>query len=84
MHLEVEMRAAQYFLFPCAKRLALFSGFIVCFGASIGYLVNRKAKYDLFAYAAAEVGLLFGAIVLTTGHSGREQLGACGGVGSLV
>ena len=75
--MEVEMRAAQrIFYFHVPSAWLCFLGFIVCFGASIGYLVNRKAKYDLFAYAAAEVGLLFGAIVLTTAHSGREQLGA--------
>ena len=66
--MEVEMRAAQrIFYFHVPSAWLCFLGFIVCFGASIGYLVNRKAKYDLFAYAAAEVGLLFGAIVLTTG-----------------
>ncbi len=66
--METEMRADQrIFYFRVPSAWLCYLGFIVCFGASIGYLINRKSKFDLFAYAAAEVGLMFGAIVLTTG-----------------
>ena len=66
--MEVEMRAVQrIFYFHVPSAWLCFLGFIVCFGASIGYLLNRKSKFDLFAYAAAEVGLVFGMIVLVTG-----------------
>ena len=55
------------FYFHVPSAWLCFIGFILCFGASITYLVNRKSKADLFALASAEVGLLFGAIVLITG-----------------
>ena len=55
------------FYFHVPSAWLCFLGFILCFGASITYLVNRKSKADLFALASAEVGLVFGAIVLTTG-----------------
>ena len=45
--------------------MALLYWFFGCFGASIGYLATRKSHLDIFA--RHEVGLMFGAIVLTTG-----------------
>ena len=66
--MESTMGAVQrIFYFHVPSAWLCFLGFILCFGASIGYLLNRKSKYDLFALAAAEVGLLFGVIVLVTG-----------------
>lgn len=66
--MEATMRAVQrifYIHLPAAWLCYL--GFIICFGASIGYLYNRKARLDAVALSAAEVGLVFGGVVLTTG-----------------
>ncbi|MCA9542941.1 MAG: cytochrome c biogenesis protein CcsA [Myxococcales bacterium] len=66
--MERTMRAAQrIFYFHVPSAWLTYIGFILCFGGSIAYLYNRKAKADAFALAAAEVGLLFGLIVVTTG-----------------
>ena len=66
--MEAEMRAVQrIFYFHVPSAWLCFIGFLLCFGASIGYLLNRKSTYDLFARASAEVGLMFGMIVLTSG-----------------
>ncbi len=54
-----------YFHVPAAWLCYL--GFLVCFIGSITYLVNRKTKADIVALAGAEVGLLFGVVVLVTG-----------------
>lgn len=45
----------------------LFSMVFLCGGASIGYLVKRDPKWDDVAFAAGELAVLFGAIVLVTG-----------------
>ena len=66
--MEPEMRAVQrIFYFHVPSAWLCFIGFLGCFGASIGYLGTRKSHLDIFAQASAEVGLMFGAIVLTTG-----------------
>lgn len=66
--MEVEMRAVQrIFYFHVPSAWLCFIGFLLCFGSSLGYLLNRKSRYDLFARASAEVGLMYGLIVLTTG-----------------
>ncbi len=66
--MEATMGAVQrIFYFHVPSAWLCFIGFILCFGASIAYLIKRKSKYDLFALASAEVGLLFGGIVLVTG-----------------
>ncbi len=66
--MESEMRAVQrIFYFHVPSAWLCFIGFLLCFGASVGYLLNRKSTYDLFARASAEVGLMFGMIVLTSG-----------------
>ena len=66
--MEPEMRAVQrIFYFHVPSAWLCFIGFLGCFGASIGYLATRKSHLDIFAQASAEVGLMFGAIVLTTG-----------------
>ena len=55
------------FYFHVPSAWLCYLGFVCCFVGSIGYLWTRKARYDLFALAGAEVGLIFGTIVLTTG-----------------
>lgn len=66
--MEVTMRAIQrVFYFHVPSAWLCYLGFIICFGASVGYLYNRKAKLDAIALSAAEVGLLFGGVVLTSG-----------------
>jgi heme exporter protein C len=66
--MEAEMRAVQrIFYFHVPSAWLCFIGFLFCFGGSLAYLWSRKSKFDLFARASAEVGLMFGMIVLTTG-----------------
>ena len=66
--METTMRAVQrIFYFHVPSAFMTYLGFILCFGGSIVYLYNRKARADAFALAAAEVGLVFGLVVLTTG-----------------
>ena len=45
----------------------MYLGATACFGGSIAYLVSPSEKADAFAKAGAELAVLFGAIVLTTG-----------------
>lgn len=54
-----------YFHVPSAWVSGL--AFAVVFGASIGYLWKRDRKYDIAAYAAAEIGVMFATLVLVTG-----------------
>jgi len=54
-----------YFHFPAA--MTLFVSAIVCGVASANYLWKRRAKSDRLALAAAELVVLFGAMVLVTG-----------------
>ncbi|MCB9527107.1 MAG: cytochrome c biogenesis protein CcsA [bacterium] len=66
--MEATMGAVQrIFYFHVPSAMLCYLGFIGCFVASIGYLLNRKAKWDAFAFASAELGLVFGLIMLTTG-----------------
>lgn len=66
--MEKTMGAVQrIFYFHVPSAWLCYLGFILCFGGSIAYLYNRKAKADAFALASAEVGLVFGLIVLVTG-----------------
>jgi len=44
-----------------------FLGFFLVFIFSFRYLTTRKRKFDMRAYAAAEVGVLFNTLVLITG-----------------
>ncbi len=44
-----------------------FLGFLLVFIFSFRYLMTRDRKYDIRAYAAAEVGTLFNTLVLITG-----------------
>ena len=43
-----------------------YLGFVLCFIGSLGYLLTRKSKFDVFAMHPL-AGLIFGLIVLTTG-----------------
>lgn len=66
--MESTMGAVQrIFYFHVPSAWLAFLGFIGCFVASIGYLLNRKARWDAFAYTSAEIGLVFGTIMLVTG-----------------
>jgi heme exporter protein C len=46
---------------------AAYLGFAITFIASIAHLRTDSRRWDLLAHAAAEVGVLFGALVLITG-----------------
>ncbi|MGK0361261.1 MAG: heme exporter protein C [Bradymonadia bacterium] len=66
--MEKTMGAAQriyYFHVPSA--MLFYLGIACCFVGSLGYLLTRKARWDVFAHAAAEVALVFGVVVLVTG-----------------
>jgi len=47
--------------------LAAYAGFVLCGVGSLGVLVSRDERWDALAVAGAEVGLVFCALVLTTG-----------------
>ena len=65
---EVTMGVVQkIFYFHVSSAYVCYLGFLLCFIGSLGYLFTRKGRWDAFALAAAETGLLFGLIVLTTG-----------------
>lgn len=67
--IEASMGVVQkIFYFHVSSAWACYMGFLICCGGSVVYLVNpRKERADLLAFAGAEVGLLFGLVVLTTG-----------------
>ena len=46
---------------------AMYLGAAACFGGSVAYLLNPSETADAFAKAGAEMAVLFGAVVLTTG-----------------
>jgi len=65
---EVTMGAVQrIFYFHVPSAWVAFLGFFVVFAASILYLATRRLLWDTVAHAAAELGVLFCAIVLVTG-----------------
>ena len=47
--------------------MVCYLSFFISFMASIGYLWKRKEGYDVFAFAAAEVGVVFCGLTLITG-----------------
>jgi heme exporter protein C len=55
------------FYFHVPSAWLCYLGFLMCFVGSVGYLWTRRGRWDLFALASAEVGLIFGFIVLITG-----------------
>jgi len=66
--MEVTMGASQrIFYFHLPSAWLCYLGFVVSFVASIGYLLTRKPRWDAAAVAAADVGLMFGVVVLVTG-----------------
>lgn len=66
--MEVRMGPVQrIFYFHVPSAMMCYLGFVLCFFGSLGYLFKRKTKMDLFALAGAEVGLLFGFVVLVSG-----------------
>ncbi len=66
--MESTMGAVQrIFYFHVPSAWLFYLGALLCFGASLGYLINRKARWDAFAHASAETGLVFGLIVVVTG-----------------
>ena len=50
---------------PCG--MTALAAFLVCFVANLGFLFQRKAKWDWLAVSSAEVGLAFCTVVLLTG-----------------
>lgn len=54
-----------YWHLPTA--IVSFIAFMVTFVASIVYLIKRDYKYDIVAYAAAELGLVFGVMLMIFG-----------------
>ena len=65
---EVTMGVVQrIFYFHVPSAWASFLAFFVVFGASVLYLITRKAIWDTLAHASAELGVLFCTIVLITG-----------------
>jgi heme exporter protein C len=54
-----------YYHVPAAAMM--FLAVFVCGGASLGYLIKRKRAWDDVAWAAGDLVVVFGAIVLTTG-----------------
>jgi heme exporter protein C len=65
---EVTMGAVQrIFYFHVPSAWVAFLGFFVVFISSIFYLATRRLLWDVVAHAAAELGVLFCAIVLFTG-----------------
>jgi heme exporter protein C len=54
-----------YFHLPIAWNS--FIAFLIVFISGVIYLVNRSMKWDIVAYAAAEIGVLFSTLVLITG-----------------
>lgn len=54
-----------YFHVPMAMTTGV--AFFVTLAASVLFLYTKKKKYDVWAYVGAELGLLFGALLLTMG-----------------
>ena len=66
--MEQTMGAVQrIFYFHLPSAWLCYLGFIICAIASLRYLLSGDSRHDAFALSAAEVGLSFGVIVLTTG-----------------
>jgi heme exporter protein C len=55
------------FYFHVSLGLNTFLAFAIVFIYSILYLAKKEDKYDIIAYAAAEVGVVFCTLVLVTG-----------------
>jgi len=55
------------FYFHVPAGLLMFASAFVCGGASVAYLARRRPTADRVAFAAAELAVVLGVIVLTTG-----------------
>ncbi|MGC6588837.1 cytochrome c biogenesis protein [Paenibacillus sp. Dod16] len=55
------------FYFHVASAWTAFLAFFIVFIYSIAFLITRKRYYDIVAGVSAEIGVVFTAIVLTTG-----------------
>ena len=55
------------FYFHVGSAWTAFLAYFLVFVGSVGYLVTRSARADIFAHSAAEVGFVFCSLVLTTG-----------------
>ncbi|MBD3308225.1 cytochrome C assembly protein [candidate division KSB3 bacterium] len=55
------------FYFHVSLAWIAFLAFFLVMIASIGYLVTKKTRWDVWAYASAEIGTLFCTLVLITG-----------------
>jgi len=55
------------FYFHVPAGLLMFASAFVCGGASVAYLARRRPSADRIALAAAELAVVLGVIVLTTG-----------------
>jgi len=65
------------FYFHVPSAIAMYLAFGVCGVASVAYLITLGPRWDAAAEAGAEVGLLFGGLVLVTGPLwGRGAWGA--------
>jgi heme exporter protein C len=70
VHAPVEARmgiAQKIFYFHVPAAYAMYVGFATAAVGSIGYLVRRSPSFDAVGVAGAEVGMLFAAMVLTSG-----------------
>jgi heme exporter protein C len=66
--MEKTMGASQrIFYFHVPSAMLFYVGIVCCFVGSLGYLLTRKARWDVFAQSAAETALAFGVVVLITG-----------------
>jgi heme exporter protein C len=55
------------FYFHVPSAYCMYLGAAACLIGSVGYLVRLTDRWDAFARAGAEIAVVFGAIVLTTG-----------------
>ena len=70
VHAPVEARmgiSQKIFYFHVPAAYAMYVGFATAAIGSIGYLWRRSQRFDALAVAGAEVGMLFAAMVLTSG-----------------
>lgn len=55
------------FFFHMPSAIATFLGFFVTFLASVAYLARRRRRWDNWAVAGAEVGIIFSSVTIVTG-----------------
>ncbi len=63
----VQGLAQKIFYVHAPSGIVCYLGFLLAGVGGIGYLVTGRESWDRFAHAGAEVGVLFGTIVLLTG-----------------